>query len=374
MSMILVSLLQWVVNQFPGSEGQFFLSLIVGIGFILCEWTLWRLSRVAKREYPSRLVNVGLLVTSLILIGVSGSLYVVIWEQTHQAVKGVEALGAVRRTGFQIVLTLGVCTAAYVSAGMVDRVIDRLLQQTEEITRHQGKVVSRLSIIGVYVVGLLALLSVWKINLQGLFVGAGLLGAAIGLAANETLGSLLAGFQLMFSRPFEIGDWVQIDEHEGIVTDITIFTTRIETFEGKYVMLPNDVVSSSTIINIGRKGRLRLGVEVGVDYEADPDHAMAVAKEAMKGIDEILAVPSPDVVLKQFGDSSVLLELRFWIEKPSSRKKWRAVTAVVRAVKLAYDRERIKIPYPQQEVSAREEAGGFRVVDGESTVTIPEQD
>ncbi|GAA0240305.1 mechanosensitive ion channel family protein [Haladaptatus pallidirubidus] len=372
--MVLASLLQWIVNQFPGSEGQFFLSLIVGIGLILSEWTLWKLSRVAKRDYPSRVVNVGLLVASLILIGLSGSLLVVIWDQTQQAVESAKALSAVRRISFQLVLTLGVCAAAYVSAGMADRVIDRLLQQTKEITRHQGKVVSRLSIIGVYVVGLLAILSVWKINLQGLFVGAGLLGAVIGLAANETLGSLLAGFQLMFSRPFEIGDWVQIDEHEGIVTDITIFTTRIETFEGKYIMLPNDVVSSNTIINIGRKGRLRLGVEVGVDYEADPDHAMAVAKEAMKDIDKILTVPSPDVVLKQLGDSAVLLELRFWIEKPSSRRKWRAVTAVVRAVKLAYDREGIKIPYPQQEVSAREETGGFRVVDGESTVTLPEQD
>ena len=373
-SMILASLLQWIVNQFPGSEGQFFLSLIVGIGFILCEWVLWRLSQVAKRDYPLRLVNVGLLVASLILIGMSSSLYVVIWEQTHQAVKGVKELGAIRRIGFQFALTLGVCASAYVSAGMVDRVIDRLLQQTEEITRHQGKVVSRLSIMAVYVVGLFAILSVWKVNLQGLFVGAGLLGAVIGLAANETLGSLLAGFQLMFSRPFEIGDWVQIDEHEGIVTDITIFTTRIETFEGKYIMLPNDVVSSSTIINIGRKGRLRLGVEVGVDYKVDPDHAMAVAKDTMKGIDEILAVPSPDVVVKQFGDSAILFELRFWIEKPSSRKKWRSVTAVVRAVKLAYDREGIKIPYPQQEVSAREETGGFRIVDSDSTVTIPEQD
>ncbi|MFH5801205.1 mechanosensitive ion channel family protein [Haladaptatus sp. CMAA 1911] len=372
--MIFASPLQWVLNQFPGSEGQFFLSLIVGIGLILCEWILWRLSRVAKRDYPFRLVNIGLLIASLILIGVSGSLFVIIWEQTQQATDGVKALGSVRKTGFQIVLTLGVCIAAYVSAGMVDRVIDRLLQQTEEITRHQGKVVSRLSIIGVYLVGFVAILGVWKINLQGLFVGAGLLGAAIGLAANETLGSLLAGFQLMFSRPFEIGDWVQIGEHEGIVTDITIFTTRIETFEGKYVMLPNDFVSSSTIINIGRKGRLRLNVEVGVDYQADPDHATEIAKEAMKSVDDILTVPSPDVVLKQLGDSAVLLELRFWIEKPSSRRKWRAVTAVVRAVKLAYDREGIKIPYPQQEVSARKEAGGFRVVDGESTITIPEQD
>lgn len=128
-------------------------------------------------------------------------------------------------------------------------------------------------------------------------------------------------------------------------------------------MLPNDVVSSNTIINIGRKGRLRLDVEVGIDYATDPDHAVAVAKETMKDVDEILTVPTPDVVLKQFGNSAVLLELRFWIEKPSSRRKWRAITVVVRAVKHAYDREGIKIPFPQQEVSARDEHGGFRVVD-----------
>lgn len=372
--MILALLPQWFTNIFLGPEGQFLLSLIVTIGIILGEWVLWRFSRLAKRKYPHRLVNIGLLVASLLLLVTGGSLFVVIWEQTQQAVASVKALNEIRQVGIRIVLTLGVSAAAYISAGMANRIIDRLLEKTEEITRHQGEVVTRFSDIAVYVIGVLAVMSIWKINLQGLFIGAGLLGAAIGLAANETLSALLAGFQLMFSRPFEIGDWVQIDEHEGIVTDITIFTTRIETFAGKYVMLPNDVVSSGTIINIGRKGRLRLDIEVGVDYTADADHAIAIAKDEMKNIDEILAVPNPDVVIKQFGDSAVLLELRFWIEKPSSRRKWRAVTAVVRAVKLAYDREGIKIPYPQQEVSAREESGGFRVVDGKSSLTISNQE
>lgn len=371
--MILASLPQWFIEIFLGPEGRFLLSLIVTIGIILGEWVLWRLSRLAKRKYPHRLVNIGLLVISLILLVTGGSLFVVIWEQTQQAVTVIEALNEIRQVVIRIMLTLGVCAAAYVSAGMANRVIDRLLEQTEEITRHQGKVVTRLSDIAVYVVGVLAVMSIWKVNLQGLFIGAGLLAAAIGLAANETLSALLAGFQLMFSRPFEIGDWVQIEEQEGIVTDITIFTTRIETFSGKYVMLPNDVVSSNTIINIGRKGRLRLDVEVGVDYAADPDKAIAIAEDVMKDIDEILAVPNPNVVVKQFGDSAVLLELRFWIEKPSSRRKWRAISAVVRAVNLAYDREGIKIPYPQQEVSAREESGGFRVIDGSSALTISNQ-
>ncbi|WP_227380655.1 mechanosensitive ion channel family protein [Haladaptatus halobius] len=372
--MILVSLPNWLLNQFPGPEGRFLLSLILIVALILGEWVLWRLSRIAKRTYPYRLVNLGVLVASLVLVVVSGSLLVVIWEQTQQAVTSVKSVQAIRLLVIRLALTLGICAAAYVSAGMANRIIDRLLQRTEEITRHQGEVITRLSDIAVYGIGVLAVLGVWKVNLQGLFIGAGLLGAAIGFAANETLGSLLAGFQLMFSRPFEIGDWVQIDEHEGIVTDITIFTTRIETFAGKYVMLPNDVVSSNTIINIGRKGRLRLDVEVGVDYTTDPDHAIAVAKEAMKDVDEILTVPTPDVVLKQFGESAVVLELRFWIEKPSSRRKWRAITAVVRAVKHAYDREGIKIPFPQQEVSARDEHGGFRVVDGESMSPIHDQE
>ncbi|WP_227379478.1 mechanosensitive ion channel family protein [Haladaptatus halobius] len=371
--MILASLPQWFIKIFQGPEGRFLLSLIVTIGIILGEWVLWRLSRLAKRKYPHRLVNIGLLVISLILLVTGGSLFVVIWEQTQQAVTVIEALNEIRQVVIRIMLTLGVCAAAYVSAGMANRVIDRLLEQTEDITRHQGKVVTRLSDIAVYAVGVLAVMSIWKVNLQGLFIGAGLLAAAIGLAANETLSALLAGFQLMFSRPFEIGDWVQIEEQEGIVTDITIFTTRIETFSGKYVMLPNDVVSSNTIINIGRKGRLRLDVEVGVDYAADPDKAIAIAEDVMKDIDEILAVPNPNVVVKQFGDSAVLLELRFWIEKPSSRRKWRAISAVVRAVNLAYDREGIKIPYPQQEVSAREESGGFRVIDGSSALTISNQ-
>lgn len=195
-------------------RGRFLLSLILVVAIILSEWVLWRLSRIAKRTYPYQLVNLGVLVASLVLVVVSGSLLVVIWEQTQQAVTSINSVQAIRLLVIRLALTLGICAAAYVSAGMANRIIDRLLQRTEEITRHQGKVITRLSDIAVYGIGLLAVLGVWKVNLQGLFIGAGLLGAAIGLAANETLGSLLTGFQLMFSRPFEIGDWVQIDEHE----------------------------------------------------------------------------------------------------------------------------------------------------------------
>jgi small-conductance mechanosensitive channel len=213
----------------------------------------------------------------------------------------------------------------------------------------------------------------WEVDLSGLLVGAGFLGIVVGMAARQTLGALLAGFVLMFSRPFEIGDWVEIDDEEGIVTDISIVNTRIQTFAGEYVMIPNDIVSGRKIVNKSRKGRLRIEVEVGVDYEADVERAADVAKEAMKGLDEILSVPTPQVVLKEFGDSAVVLSLRFWIDKPSARRQWRARTAVIESVKAAFDSEGIKIPFPQRELTGREESGGFELA-GERSAPEPATD
>jgi small-conductance mechanosensitive channel len=168
----------------------------------------------------------------------------------------------------------------------------------------------------------------------------------------------------MFSRPFEIGDWVEVGDHEGIVTDITIVTTRMQTFDGEYVMIPNDVVSSESVINRSRKGRLRIEVDVGVDYAADPREAAETARDAVRGLDNVLRVPTPQAVVKEFADSAVVLGVRVWIDNPSARRMWRTRTAVVSAVKTAFDEEGIKIPFPQRELMGREESGGLQLGEG----------
>jgi small-conductance mechanosensitive channel len=203
---------------------------------------------------------------------------------------------------------------------------------------------------------------VWGINLGGLLVGAGFLGIVIGTAARTTIGSLIAGFVLMFSRPFEIGDWVEIDDDEGIVTDITIINTRIRNPAGEMVILPNERVANATITNRTTHGRLRLSVDVGVDYDADIAAAEAVVQKTLEeDISDILANPTPQVVPKSLGDSAVVLECRFWIDHPSAVKRAMAAAKVVRSVKAAPDDAGIKIPYPQRELLGREETDGFRV-------------
>nr|WP_225307795.1 MULTISPECIES: mechanosensitive ion channel family protein [unclassified Haloarcula] len=250
---------------------------------------------------------------------------------------------------------------AFVLSDQMQRWISRFSQAVTGFTEHQEEILLRLGQVTVFVTIGATVFAVWGIDLSGLLVGAGFLGIVVGLAARQTLGSLIAGFVLMFSRPFTIGDWVLIGEQEGIVTDITIFNTRLENFDGEFVIIPNDRVSDRAVTNRSRKGLLRLTVDIGVDYDTDVDRAMDLAREAMADIEHVVDSPTPDVVPKDFGDSAVVMELRFWIDHPTPPRKWRAISAVVRGVKATFDEEGISIPFPQRTLSNRVDTA-----DGES--------
>lgn len=295
------------------------------------------------------------------ILGLTGLALLAVWGQFGllMVLFGLfrESIPVLMRVGMTALLVLG----AYVGTDILEDWLTRFSEQSDRLTSHQQEISIRvLQLVIFTAVGLVAL-SIWDVDLSGLLVGAGFLGIVIGMAARQTLGSLIAGFVLMFSRPFEIGDWVVIGDYEGIVTDITITNTRIENFDGEFVIVPNDKVGDSTVVNRTKKGRIRLRLDVGVDYDADVDEAVELAEEAMSEVDAVMVVPRPEAYPKRFGDSAVVLELRFWIDKPSARRKTRAIAAVVREVKATFDREGIKIPYPQRELAGREETSGFRV-------------
>jgi small-conductance mechanosensitive channel len=314
--------------------------------------------------------------SGLVVAGVVTLLFT--WEYGFYVDETVRYLEGQTKLVGRLVGSLVLFLLAYVGARVVSEHVDDLGKQTEWITEHQEEIVLRVSQLAYFSVIGLAALTIWNVNLEGLLVGAGFLGIVVGLAARQTLGSLLAGFVLMFSRPFTIGDWVRIGDQEGIVTDITIFNTRLENFDGEFVVMPNDRVSNQAITNRSQKGLLRLRVDVGIDYADDPDHARQVALEAISAQSEVVDAPPPQVFPKSFGDSAVVMEMRFWIDHPTPPRKWKAVSAVISAVKESFEEEDIKIPFPQQELSGRAETGGFQVRSVEEssaeTVEAREQD
>ncbi|MFB6155241.1 MAG: mechanosensitive ion channel family protein [Haloferacaceae archaeon] len=323
-------------------------------------------TRYLARRYGNRLggspaeayLRLGLSAVVSLVTGIGVLLFIGVWGLLDRLRAAYSGLG-VGDVGGALVLIAVVLGLTYTVTNFVGRTIEVATGSRGRISQHQREIVYRLTQVVLYSLAGLVIVGLFTQDLQGMLVGAGFIGIVVGMAARQTLGAALAGFVLMFSRPFEIGDWIEVGDHEGTVTDITIVDTRIQTFDGEYVVIPNDLVSSQSIVNRSRKGRLRIEVDVGVDYDADPEYAANVAKEAVRGLDEILRVPTPQVVLKQFGDSSVVLGVRVWIGDPSARRRWRARTAVIEAVKEAFEEESLKIPFPQRELMGREEQSGF---------------
>jgi len=281
-----------------------------------------------------------------------------VWDRSGALLDAFEA-AAITDQLSNVVLAVVLLASAYALTDFLGGLIRQISADSTILTDHQEEVVRRLTQLTVYTFALLVVVGLFTDNVGGLLVGAGFLGIVVGMAARQTLGAVLAGFVLMFSRPFEVGDWVEVGDHEGTVTEISIMSTRLRSFDGEVITLPNDDVRSGSIIDRSRRNRLRIEVEVGVDYATDVGRAATLIEEAMADVDDVAAMPEPDVVTKRFGDSAVVLGARYWIRNPSMRKRWRTQTAAMGAIKTALEDEGIVIPFPQQTLSARtEESSG----------------
>lgn len=293
------------------------------------------------------------LIQLFVLFGAAFVLLVV-WGQIGPALRliGISQL-ALPVIG-RLVSTGTVILVAFVLNDFIRDLISEYTTNTKRVTAHQEQILTRVLQVVLILAALVAVFSIWGIDIGSLLVGAGFLGVVVGLAARQTLGSLLAGFVLMFSRPFEIGDWVAIGDKEGIVTKITIMNTIMRNFDGEHVVIPNDNVANQAITNRSRDGKLRIHLEVGIDYDDDPEHAKAVAREAVEGVEMVENNPKPQVFPIAFGGSAVTMDIRFWIAPPTPQRRWRATAGVVEAVKERFATESISIPFPQRTVGSRE--------------------
>lgn len=344
-----------LAEQYPTFGARLSITLLAFAVVSVVSWGVTRLRQRTGDGLQSAVADlVGSLAIACSLLGATGAT-IGVWGQAStvafvldQANIGPEALG-------RVLLTIGLLIGTFVFVRFLKGLISELLGGRDAVSEHEIEIAYRISQVAIYILAFLVVLGFWQVNLSGLLIGAGVLGAVIGFAAQDTLASIFAGFVLMFSRPFEIGDWVEIGDQEGIVSDITIISTRIQTFDGEYMIVPNNEVSSRTINNRSKKGRLRLRVSVGVDYDTDLDRAEAVIRETISDLDQLMRVPTPQIVVTGFEDSAISFEIRFWIDKPSARRRWRAKQSVIKAVTEAFRREGITIPYPQRELSGRDD-------------------
>ena len=117
----------------------------------------------------------------------------------------------------------------------------------------------------IYIIAAFIVLSLLKVDLTGLIAGLGIGGLIVTLAAQDTAKNLFGGVVIFIDKPFAVGDWVQMDNYEGTIEDITFRTTRIRTFENSLVNVPNSVISDSSVINWSKMEKRRYKANIKID-------------------------------------------------------------------------------------------------------------
>ena len=179
----------------------------------------------------------------------------------------------------------------------------------KELSREVASFINKSLKAFIIVLGTVAILQEWGINVSALLASMGLGGLAFALAAKDTAANLFGGLSILADKTFKIGDWVLIDNKiEGIVEDIGIRTTKIRTFEKSLITVPNSVISNSPVENFSRRDNRRIKLLIGITYDTPQEKIKKIVQEIK---DMLLKHPHIDKNLTllanfyEFADSSL---------------------------------------------------------------------
>jgi small-conductance mechanosensitive channel len=203
----------------------------------------------------------------------------------------------------------------------------------------------------------------------GSFLGAfatlgGALALALGFAAQDLVGNFVAGVFILKDKPFEVGDWIEWEDKSGVVREIDLRVTKVETFNNEVVTVPNSDLANNPVTNPMANEKLRLQFTFGIGYDDDIDEAAEIIIEDARSNPEVLADPGPSVRTAELGDSYVGLESRIWVGDPDRATFKRVLSDHVKAVKEEFDEKGIDIPYPNRELTGGIEIEEIPSLDG----------
>ncbi len=162
------------------------------------------------------------------------------------------------------------------------------------------------------------------------------------LATEDILGNVAGGLVILSSHPFNIGDEIEISGTVGVVREIALNHTKVETCNGQYVMLPNKELSSSRIINYTAMGRRRVVVNVTASYDAPTDTVKTACMEAVAATPNVLPEPAPQAYLTGYGSSSIEYSVRCWTE---TKDYWGAYYALNENLRTAFAAHNVEMTY-----------------------------
>lgn len=269
------------------------------------------------------------------------------WEQWDDQVrKAVAEQGPIwlLRLGLFFFVLLVTFVVTRIAAGTVRRLVDASRANVSQLLR--GFLVN-VTTKTLWFLGFLLALAQVDIDLGPVLAGVGIAGFILGFALQDTLGNFAAGLMVLLYRPYDVGHAIEAAGVTGKVTDMSLVSTTIHTFDNQRLVVPNGKIWGGVIRNINAEPTRRVDMVFGCGYDDDPRRAEEVLREIVTGHELVLDDPEPVIRLHELADSSVNFVVRPWV---ATDDYWTVYWDVHAEVKRRFDAEGLTIPYPQRDL------------------------
>ncbi|MFC5284542.1 mechanosensitive ion channel family protein [Pedobacter alpinus] len=241
----------------------------------------------------------------------------------------------------------------YIST-VISKVISYFLEfadQHAESTSRRAKYSSSILLVrlSIWIIGFLIGIAASGIPLDKLTIILGALGVGIGFGLQNIVNNVVSGIVMVFEKPIQVGDLIQVENETGTVRSMGIRASKILTLEGSEVIIPNGDLLSKNLINWTLSNtNKRVTLEVGVAYGTDIDKVKEIFQNIIDANEKIIKVPAPAIILDSFGDNSVNFKVFCWV---SDIDNWlRIKSMLMSSVFEEFYKQDIKIPFPQRDL------------------------
>jgi small conductance mechanosensitive channel len=246
--------------------------------------------------------------------------------------------------GLQVLTGLGIIIAGLFCARWLGNVSQRWLER-HNLEPQVRQLMTKLMRLLVFAVFALMALGQMGVQITPLLAGIGVAGVGLSLAMQSVLGNLVAGLNIIFSKPFTVGEYIELLGVYGQVQDISLFSTVLLHADRSRVVVPNRKIVGEILHNYGKMRRMDLSV--GVSYGSDLSLAIATIRSILDHNPKVLKDPQPVVGVSDLADSSVVISVLPWVAVPDF---FMARTEVNQAILEQFAEKGISIPFPQREV------------------------
>lgn len=248
---------------------------------------------------------------------------------------------------FMVVLVLVV---GYLASKLLEKLIERRLGKTH-VGPDAVHALKRISFYTLLVIVIMTAMSLLHVPLGAFAFVSGAVAIGVGFGAQNVINNFLSGWILLAERPVRIGDFIEIDDHKGVVEMIGNRSTRVRRTDGVHLLIPNSQMLERVVVNWTLiDDRIRTIVRVGVAYGSPLRKVGELIDEAAASMPEIIREPKPVVVLEDFGDNAIVFDVYFWCEV-GGEKELRAIRSELRyRIASAFNEHNITIAFPQRDV------------------------